>query len=263
MKHPSSGPSRLPSHPGAHGAAAADHRRRITALLALALLAGAASAAAQQTPPSVPVEGWVVDADLGEPIAGARVWTVGSEPVYTDSTGRFDLGALPAGERTLEVTDLTHAPLDTTLAFGEGHPRPRLALQSDSARVRKLESVDTRLQLDRRSGAQFHRVIERRELLGLTGKKLYERARTEIPFGGPCELSPISGRCRGIDGPLLVVDDEIGGRRMADLEDLHPPSLYVVELYPDRRLVHAYSVDFIARAMDEPSLLLRARRVPL
>lgn len=232
------------------------------AVLALASLAAAAPAAAQKLPPSVPVQGWVVDADLGEPIPGARVWTVGSEPYHSDRTGQFDLGELPAGERQVRVTHLTYAPLDTVVAFGEGYPRPRLELRSDSARARRLASVDTRLELDRRAGGQFHRVIERPELLELTGQELHERARGMIPFGGPCELSPFSGRCSGIDGPLLVVDDEIGGRRMADIAELDPASLYLVELYPDRRLVHAYSVDFIARAMDQPALLLRARRVP-
>ncbi len=157
---------------------------------------------------------------------------------------------------------LRYAPVDTAVTFGGGHPRPRIALRPDSARAAKLASVEERLRLDRNRGGQFHREIARAELLGMTGEDLHRRARATIPFGGPCDLSPITGRCRTLDGPMLVVDDDIGGRRLADMADLDPPSLFLVELYPDRRLAHAFTLDFIARAMDQPALLLRARRVP-
>jgi hypothetical protein len=230
--------------------------------LALASAASAPRARAQELAPSAAVQGWVVDADLGEPLPGARVWVAGAEPAFTDADGFFDLGALPAGERALHVTHLGYAPLNAAVTFGGGHPRPRLALRPDSARARELASVRTRLSLDRRRGGEFVRIIERPELLELTGERLYERARGVIPFGGPCDRSPFSGRCQGVDGPLLVVDDDIGGRRMADLEQLDPRALYLVELYPDRRFAHAYTVEFIARAMAQPALLLRARRVP-
>jgi hypothetical protein len=232
-------------------------------VLSLACAAAQTSAAAaQDAAPSAPVEGWVVDAGTGAPITGAEVWAQGSAPAYTDADGFFSLGTMPAGERTLRAEHLTHAPRETALPFGEGHPRPRIALESDTAKARRLGDVRTMLRRDRRRGAQFYRVVERDELLTMSAEELHARARTLIPFGGPCELAPNTGRCLGSDGPLLVIDDDIAGMRMRHLEGLEPASLYVVELFPDRRLVHAYTVAFIARAMDSPALLLRARRTP-
>ena len=233
------------------------------ALAFVATTPAPALASAQEGPASVPVEGWVVDAESGAPLLGARVWVQGSAPAYTDADGFFALGMMPAGEHTLQARHLIHTPRELPIRFGDGHPRPRIALEPDPGRVEQLDEVRALLARDRRDGAQFFRLVEREELLAMSGEELYDRARTLIPYGGPCEISPNTGRCRGIDGPLLVVDDDVGGMRMRNLEGLDPASLYVVELYPDRRLVHAYTVDFIARAMERPALLFRARRTPL
>jgi hypothetical protein len=178
-------------------------------VLSLACAAAQTSAAAaQDAAPSAPVEGWVVDAGTGAPITGAEVWAQGSAPAYTDADGFFSLGTMPAGERTLRAEHLTHAPREIALPFGEGHPRPRIALESDTAKARRLEDVRTMLRRDRRRGAQFYRVVERDELLTMSAEELHARARTLIPFGGPCELAPNTGRCLGSDGPLLVIDDD-------------------------------------------------------
>lgn len=260
---------RVPSTLSARVAAlASPAAARVAALVspALALVAALAVPAAgigQEAPPSVPIEGWVVEAETGAPLLGAEVWVRGSAPAYTDGDGLFSLGTMPAGEHELRARHLTHEPRELAVRFGDGHPRPRIALEPDSGRVEQLDEVRALLARDRRDGAQFFRLVEREELLAMSGEELYERARTLIPYGGPCEISPNTGRCRGIDGPLLVVDDDVGGMRMRNLEGLDPASLYVVEMYPDRRLVHAYTVDFIARAMESPALLFRARRTPL
>lgn len=222
------------------------------------------AAAAQEDPAamSAPVQGWVVDAEYGQPLPGVEVWVVGAEPTFTDADGLFDLGRMPGGERIVHVRGLTHVPLEQAVTFGGGHPRPRLAIQRDTVRERKLASVDTRLRLDRRRHQQFFRTIERDSLLLLSGRELQTEARSLIPYGGPCELSPNTGRCRSSDGPLLIVDDEVGGARLDQISSLNPAELYLVEFYPDRRFVHAFTVGFIARAMEQPALILRARRVP-
>ncbi|MEN8375341.1 MAG: carboxypeptidase-like regulatory domain-containing protein [Gemmatimonadota bacterium] len=216
---------------------------------------------AQQVPPSVPVEGWVVGAQEGAPVLGARVWTTGAEPAYTDADGHFSIGALPAGERTLHVTHLTYADLEQKVTFGGGHRRPRLAIELDTVRVRKLREVDRRLYLDRRRFGEFVRLRERAELLDMSGEELLREARLVIPFGGPCERDPLGQRCQVRDGPVVALDDDPGVRRLREMSSLDPHGLYLVELYPDRRFAHAYSVDFIARAMERPGLLIRSRRM--
>lgn len=242
-------------------------RRGRAAALALALaapvaLASAPAAAQQQPTPNVPVEGWVVDSLNGWPIVGAEVWVQGSAPVYTDENGFFSLGTMPAGEHVLRVRNLTHTPREFAAPFGEGHPRPRIALEPDSARADQLRETVGMMARERRRGGQYFRVIERDELLTLSGEELHSRARTFLPFGGRCERSPNTGACIGSTGPLIVLDDDIAGAPLRRIESLDPRSLFVVELYPDRRLAHAYTLDFIARAMESPALLLRARRTP-
>lgn len=66
------------------------------------------------------VEGRVVDAETGDPLANAVVYIVGSQRVaYSDRDGRFVFRNLPAGRHTLEVKYLGFTDVSQTLVLAE------------------------------------------------------------------------------------------------------------------------------------------------
>jgi len=72
--------------------------------LTLSLMAGAAELAGQPPADSAHVRGIVRNANSGRPLAGALVAVHSVRFFYlTDSTGTFDVGAVPAGRRILTV----------------------------------------------------------------------------------------------------------------------------------------------------------------
>lgn len=79
-----------------------DRARRFAVALAapvlVALMLAAAPAAAQQ---AGTLEGTVVTAAAGEPVAGATVQLEGARQAVTDAAGRFRIGGLPAGAYTV------------------------------------------------------------------------------------------------------------------------------------------------------------------
>lgn len=74
--------------------------------------------ASAQAQSAVRVSGVVLDGQ-GKPVALARV-SSGRTGVVTDSSGRFSLGGLVAGDAAVAVRRLGYAPLDTTVALAFG-----------------------------------------------------------------------------------------------------------------------------------------------
>lgn len=79
------------------------------ALLVVALLAGSAPAKATISTDSLPLIGWVRDADTDRPVASARVWIGESmralllQGALTDSMGRFEFRRTPEGKHVMNV----------------------------------------------------------------------------------------------------------------------------------------------------------------
>lgn len=103
--------------------------RRIQTVLAgaaclLALVAFSGTAAAQSPPDSAgAVRGRVTAEATGEPVTGARVRVetpAGSRVARTDTAGAFELTALPAGARPLEVRARGYAPERVTARVPAG-----------------------------------------------------------------------------------------------------------------------------------------------
>ncbi len=88
-------------------------RIRFCALIFLAMLLPAASAFAQATKT---VAGRVIDAETGQPVAGAVITVVGTDlTATTDAAGDFSLPGVAAGDVTLQVNADTFAPVEVVL----------------------------------------------------------------------------------------------------------------------------------------------------
>lgn len=76
------------------------------------------------------VEGTVVDAESGAPVAGASVLADGRIARAADAAGRFVLDGVPSGRIAIRIRALGYATLDTTLAVAaSGTTRLDVALQ--------------------------------------------------------------------------------------------------------------------------------------
>lgn len=256
-------------------------------LALLALLAGAASPLAGQAA----VRGEVREEGTGRPLPGVRVVMERTfQQAITDANGRFLIGDLPLGTRTLLFSSIGHVPMrlqitltmgDTTRADvqlmadpfrldtlvvtapGPGRPNPRLAefearrrtgigFHLDSAYLRRAEG---RRMSEVLREAPSIRVLPALGPDGATTRFYVASVRRTGLHGEPCYLSVY------LDGVPMYRSGGIGGTGFGEpvdfARDINISNLDAVEVYASAAEV---PVEFAGRSADCGVVLLWTRR---
>jgi len=146
---------------------------RLALLLGLLLGIGASGLSAQATGT---IYGRVIDAETGQPLAGALVQAPPFARVLTTEQGRFVLVGVPAGERTVRVELLGYHPveLERVQVRGGRSTELRVELRSAALPVDPVRVEVDRLRLIEPEVALTHEVVIGRELRELPLDRIEE-----------------------------------------------------------------------------------------
>ena len=211
-------------------------------LLVLASLALAQTASAQGTGR---ITGTVTDSSGGGPLSNVQVTVAGTRlGSLTDASGRYSIGAVPAGTHTIETRRLGYRPSRRAevVVTADGTTNVDLAL---SANALVLQSVVTTGVVDPTSGTRVPFTVGRLEVADLPVpatnpiESLQGKVAgvTIVPIGQPGSGTNIMLRTptsiNKSNAPLMVVDGVIQsqsfGAATADLEAMDIESIEVVK----------------------------------
>ena len=148
-------------------------RWRATFFLAAILFASACSENGEVTAPPPIMLGTVTNVDTGDPVVGAQVY-VGTALSYTDVTGRFAFGGLPAGPSKLKVVATGYEGFETDITVPAGN-------FNQNVKVTRIETFDFE-----NFSVHVPKTVSRVQgvLIALGGPNTRGFA-SDIPFGAP------------------------------------------------------------------------------
>lgn len=198
------------------------------------------------------VQGRVVDAATGAPIAGAFVSLSDLDwGVLTDADGRFLLRVDPSPRYRVEVQNLGFQTLEREIE----RPGPDLTLEieADPVQLEELRVMVDRFRFRRRAAAMSVTAFERDALLAdaSTDVMQFLQSRTgrplrECPFRNA--FASLCIRARGRWQPVRVYVDEMpvfGG--LSELRTYKPQELYMIEVYNLGAHIRLYSTHYMDR----------------
>jgi len=183
--------------------------RRMAACFALSLLVLAPDPVESQVPERI--EGWVLDADTGDPVEGAVVEFLQPEGTaygwagllsITDEDGRFALTGVPEGENLLEVHHIAYGFLRHPVEVsGEGSAAIRILVSRTAIRVAPAEvEVDRQGEFSGRGSPSSRNLIDRNRI------ERASRSGTTLGQFLDREVSGMRARQTTIMGPGMCVE---------------------------------------------------------
>jgi hypothetical protein len=222
------------------------------AILAAILLIVPGGLLAAQEP--VSVSGTVVDAESGEPVAGARIAMpeIGRSTI-ADSEGAFQISRVPPGSYRARIDRLGYTQLEETWEVSAGMPPRRVALAPDPVMLEGITVQASRLNQRRRAVAVSVRAFEGEALQ----RSAAFDARDFLFSQGGLFRTPCPGgigifgdddciRWRGrVIRPSVYIDERPSMGGLDELAAYPLRDLYAIEVYENGRHIRAYTAWFM------------------
>jgi hypothetical protein len=225
---------------------------KLAAILPLILLIAPGGPSAAQEP--VNVSGVVVDAETGEPVAGARIEIpeIGRATI-ADTEGGFQIARVPPGSYRARIDRLGYARLEETWAVEAGMTPRRVALAPDPVVLEGITVQASRLDQRRRAVAVSVRAFEG----GSLQRSAAFDARDFLFAQGGLMRAPCPGgigifgdddciRWRGrVIRPSVYIDERPSMGGLDELAAYPLRDLYAIEVYENGRHIRAYTAWFM------------------
>ena len=241
-------------------------------LLATAMLATPLHA--QQSTENMKVHGYVVSALTGEPIpfADVRIDRLGLVAI-TDDEGYFQLGFVKPGVYRIAAQQLGYVLMEAVLDIDE-ETSILIELDADPILLDEIAVTFHRLAARRAAAPFSFTTFDHTFLLNSSAFDAEQFVRRYAPLllnirrqpvdrpftdGGPlfmlggvedrgrAILSPLSGQGAGPGDTKVFIDGWPRSYELERLQDFSPDDFYVIEIYDQGRIVHAYTSRFIER----------------
>ena len=216
----------------------------------------------------VNVRGVVLDASDGRPLVGATVSFPFASRRWvglSDAAGGFRIPGIRPGAHWIQATHLGYEGTAISVVVGaDGRRDLEIALRPDTALLRGVALVESRLQSDRRAFAGSPvRHVDRARIAGNpwwrdSGELLRAMGIVVLPCEDPGDgASCVSARGSGTRPVEVCVDGFLVNGGLDQLRSYHPRELHLVEIFKRGALIHAYTVAFMARQGRRADRMLR------